>query len=255
MYRRMFWALLAALVLLLVGVGWVYLTRDRLLGTAIRTYGPQITGVSVKLGGARLEPWDGEAALTDLELGNPPGFHTPHALMVAQIRLRLDVSNLRSDVVHIRDIRVEQPRVTYEYASGGSNLDVIQRHIERQIADAAGPAGAQGAPAAPGSATANANAKPLRVVIDHVDILGAQADVSASALHGRTVTVNLPDIHLNDIGTRNGGVTPAQATEQMVAAVRQAATQAVVPLHLDGVVQRARNGAAALADKVRGLFK
>lgn len=240
--RRLLWALLVVLLALAGGAWWVYQSRDELVASAIRNYGPQITGVPVKLGGVRLLPAEGVAILTGLELGNPAGFKTPHALVLDQVQLRLDLASLTREVVHIHEISIRQPRVSYEYTAAGSNLDVIQRHVEAYVAAHTGP-------------SAPATSKPTRLIIERFTLQGASADVSAEALNGRAVTVQLPAIRLHDIGKKSGGVTPAEAASQIVGALRQETTRAVMPLHLGGVADSIRKGAASVVDSVKGFFK
>lgn len=246
MRKRLVWALLLLLLALGAGSWWVYQSRDELLARAIRSYGPEITGVTVTLAQLQLSPLDGVATLHGLQIGNPVGFKMPHALAVGELSIHLDPSTLRQAVVHIREIRIDQPDVAYEHVAGGSNLDVIQRHVEAYVATHdAGPKA---------SGTAAAGERKTRVVIDQFNLHRAQARVSAELLPGGPVTVVLPDIHLRDIGKASGGITPAEATAQIVAAIRQETTRAVLPLHLDGVVGGIKKGASALVDKVRGFF-
>jgi hypothetical protein len=245
--KKLLWALLVLLLAIGAGSGWVYRSRDALLARAIRTYGPEITGVSVTLDKVQLSPVDGMATMDGLRIGNPAGFKTPHALAVGQFSIQLDPSTLRKPVVHIREIRIDQPDVAYEHVSGGSNLDVIQRHVEAYVAShdtGSSPSG-----------TAAAGDNKTRVVIDQFNMRRAQARVSAELLPGGPVTVVLPDIRLRDIGKAAGGITPAEATAQIVGAIRQETTRAVMPLHLDGMVGGIKKGASALVDKLRGFFK
>jgi hypothetical protein len=239
------WAFALLLMALGGGSWWLYQSRDDLLASAIRSYGPDITGVSVKLAQVHLLPLDGAAQLQGFQLGNPPGFKTPHALVVEQLRIRLEPSSLRQDVVHIHEITIQQPEVGYEHVAGDSNLEAIERHVADYVA-AHSPAGSAG--------TASTQGPKTRVVIDQFNMLGARARVSADLLQGKTVTVVLPDIHLHDLGKRNGGLTPAEATAQIVAAIRQETMRAVLPLHLDGMVGGIKKGASALVDKVKGFF-
>ena len=244
--KKFLWGLL--LVFLLAaggGAWWAYHARDVLIANAIRTYGPQITGVPVELVSVRLDPGEGTAVLSGLRLGNPKGFKTPYALSVEQILVQLDVASLTGDVVHIRQVSILQPQVIYEHATGGSNLDVIQRNVEAGVAGLVGNASADKALAGKGK----------KLIIDQFAMLGAKTDVSAEVLQGKTVTVPLPDVHVNDIGKKAGGVSPAQAASQIVAAVRQAVSHAVMPLHLDGVVDAVKKGAASVVDTVKGFFK
>jgi hypothetical protein len=245
--KKLLWALLVLLLAVAGGGWWVYQSRDALLARAIRNYGPDITGVRVTLAKVQFSPLDGVARLHGLQIGNPVGFKTPHALAVGEFSIALDPSTLRQGVVHIREIRIDQPDVAYEHLPGGSNLDVIQRHVEAYVAaqDSGSKAGG----------TAVAGGSKIRVVIDQFNMRRAQARVSAELLPGGPVTVVLPDIHLRDIGKSAGGITPAEATAQIVGAIRQETTRAVMPLHLDGIVGGIKKGASAWVDKVRGFFK
>lgn len=235
-----------AFLLLLVAAGggawWAYQSKDALIADAIRNYGPQITGVTVKLAGVKLEPTEGTVVLSGLELGNPESFKTPHALVVEQLQIKLDVASLTRDVVHIQRITVLQPQVTYEHASGGSNLDVIQRNVEAYIASH-------------GASSQTSDAPQKKIIIDQFSMLGAKADVSAEVLQGKTMTVPLPDVRINDIGKKEGGVTPAEASAKIAAGIQQTVKSAVMPLHLDGVVDGIKKGAASVVDSVKGFFK
>jgi hypothetical protein len=245
--KKFLWGFLLLILLAVAGgTWWVYQSKDALIADAIRSYGPQITGVPVKLGGVKLEPTEGTFVISQLELGNPKGFKTPHALVVQQLQIKLDLSSLTKEVIHIQRVTIAQPQVAYEHASGGSNLDVIQRNVEAYIA--AHGAGGQGTESGVGAAQ-------KKVIIDQFSMMGAKADVSAEVLQGQSVTVSLADVHVNDIGKKSGGVTPAAATSQIVAGVRQSVMRAVTPLHLDGVVDSLKKGASSVVDAVKGFFK
>jgi hypothetical protein len=249
--KKFLWGFLLLILLATAGgAWWVYQSKDALIADAIRSYGPQITGVPVKLGGVKLEPAEGTFVIRQLELGNPKGFKTPHALVVQQLQIKLEVGSLTKDVIHIQRVTIAQPQVAYEHASSGSNLDVIQRNVEAYIA-----AHSEGGQGAGRDVEKGAGSAQTKVIIDQFSMLGAKADVSAEALQVHGVTVSLPDVQLKDIGKKSGGVSPAVATSQIVAGVRQSVMHAVTPLHLDGVVDSLKKGASSVVDKVKGLFK
>ncbi len=239
-------AFIMMLLVAIVGGGawWLHTSLDNVVASAIRHYGPEITGVRVKLDGVRIDAAQGRAALQGLELGNPPGFRTERALSVATVSVALDLASIAKDVVLIQEVVVDQPEVTYEHASGGSNLDVIQRQVEAKIAAMTG---------------AQKDAKPdpneKKIIIEHFYMKGARAKVSAEMLQGKTMTVPLADIHLTGIGKKAGGVTPAEATRQIVGAITQSATKGVSTLNLGGVVDGVKKGASAVTESVKGLFK
>ena len=242
---RILWvsALLLAVVLA-GGAWWLYRSLDHMVAGAIRTYGTEITGVPVRLGSVKIKPADGSAEVHALELGNPANFKTQRALTVGIVSLQLDVASLTKEVVLIKQVVIEQPEVTYEYASGGSNLEVIRRHVEAYVAEkAAGPE------------PAKTTGKQKKLIIDHLYIKGARAVVSAQALNGKAMTLALQDVHLTDIGKKAGGATPAEATRQVVSALTQSATRAAAPLNPGGAMDSIKKGLSSATDTVKGWFK
>jgi len=236
---------LLVLVLLGGGAWWLYQSKDQMVANAIRDYGPRITGVPVKLRSVHIEPVNGTATLSGLELGNPPGFKTPRFMALGEISLRLDIATLTDDVVRIQEVRIVQPHVTYEHGDGGSNLDVIARNVQRYI-----------------TSQANGTEKPAdkpqkqkKLIIDHLYIQGAKADVSATVLEGRTITVPIADIHLQGLGEKSGGATPAEIAGEVVGAIKHSIAPHLTASPVNTVVNGIKNGAKATVNAVKGLFK
>jgi uncharacterized protein involved in outer membrane biogenesis len=243
--KRVVWSLLLAL---LVGIAalawWMHSSLDAKLADALRTVGPQITGVAVKVDRVSLEPTQGLLTLTGLELGNPKGFKTERALALGNVKLQVEVRSLTEPVVHIREIAVEQPAVTYEYASGTSNLDVIQRNVETYVTQWSN---------APQPKDKPNSARKL--IIDHLIIRGGKVGVSSAALQGKPMVLPMADIHLTDLGRDSGGATPAQVAQKVVAAVTQAVKRATFGVQLDGAMDSVKRGVGQAVDAVKGLFK
>lgn len=244
MHKTLWTALLLTVLGTAGGVWWLYSSLDGVLASAIRTYGPAITGVSVQLESVKILPTDGSAVLRGLEIGNPPGFHTARALSLGEVSMELDVASLTKDLVHVKKLLIERPQISYEYAAGGSNLDAILRLVQAYIAENA---------ASQEASAGKAGEKKL--VIDHLYIQGARAHVSAEVLQGKTWSVPVPDLHLTDIGKKAKGVSPAEATRQVLGALIQSVGKAVAPLHLDGVAGRVKKVGTSTADAIKGLFK
>lgn len=233
-----------AVVAVVGGVWWLYNSLDSVVTLAVRTYGPEITGVRVTLDSVKIQPTDGVATLRGLELGNPDGFKTARALAVGQISMTLDVASLTKDVVRIKEITVEQPELTYEYASGGSNFDVIQRHIESYLMQKLPP-----------KDTPKTQSEPPKLLIDHLYIKGAYAQVTAEILQGKSVRLPLPDLHLTDIGKKTHGASAAEVAQQVMGAMAKNLNKAVTPLHLGGAADSVKQGAARTVQAIQGLFK
>lgn len=237
---------IAVVLLLAIGGGawWLYSSLDSLVASAIRTYGPEITGVSVRIASVKIVPADGSAALRGLVVGNPNGFKTDRALSLGEISMKLDIASLTKDVILIREISITKPDVTYEHASGGSNLEVIQRHVEKYVAEKTG-----------GKSAAKDKDPGKKLVIEHVYIKDGRVNVSAEILKGKAMTVPLPDLHLTDIGKKSNGATTGEATKEVLGAITQSVTKSVSSLNLGGMVDSVKKGAAAVGDKIKGLFK
>ena len=123
-----------ALIAITGSLWWVYNSLDSQVASAIRRYGSEITGVPVSLSSIHIAIADGRATLRGLVVGNPDGFKTKCALSLGEISMALDIGSFTRDVITIKELTLIRPEVTYEYTSSGSNLDVLQRNIERSIA-------------------------------------------------------------------------------------------------------------------------
>jgi hypothetical protein len=230
--------LLAGTVVLVIVVGalwWVYASRDALIKRAIERFGPQLTGVPVKVAAVSLEPLDGRGAIKGLVVGNPSGFKSPHALSLGEVRLAVEPSSLTSDVVHMKEISIEAPSIVYERGPNGDNLTAIQKHIESQLPKSA-PQRDDG--------KAEKAAKERRFIIDRVQVRNARVS------YGGTVNVDVPDLQLRDLGKRQGGATAAQITQEIWTAVTRNAI-ASAPATLRGLEERARGA----IDSLRDAFK
>jgi hypothetical protein len=71
-------------------VYWAYNSLDVIVKYALEHYGPDVTGVSLKVGEVNCPPRDGRGSLKGVEIGNPPGFSAPRAARLGEISVALD---------------------------------------------------------------------------------------------------------------------------------------------------------------------
>lgn len=228
---------LLVVALLVLGLGgvlwWLYASRDALIKRAIERYGPEVTGVSVKVGAVKLEPMDGTGAISGLEIGNPQGYEAPRALSLGEMRLAVDPKSLAADVVHVKELSLEAPIITYERGPGGDNLTAIQKHIESALPKAE-----------PGKTAAKKSGPERRFIIDRVAVRKARVS------YGGALNVDVPDLELRDLGKKSGGATAAEITREVWTAVtRQALAKA--PASLRGVEERAKGVVNQLKDMLK----
>jgi uncharacterized protein involved in outer membrane biogenesis len=148
------------------------------------------------------------------------------------MRLVLEPASLAADVVHIKELSLESPSITYERGPGGDNLSAIQKHIESQL------------PQSP-SASKHPREEPgRRFIVDRVEVRKAKVSYAGAA------SVDVPDVQLRDLGRKSGGATAAQITREVwTALTRQAAAAA------PGAIRGLEDKAKGAMDKLRGIFK
>lgn len=232
-------AVLVVLALLVLAAGgalwWLYASRDALIKRAIERFGPELTGVSVKVASVNVEPLDGRGAINGLEIGNPKGYSAPHALSLGEMRLAVDPASLTAEVVHVREITLEAPSITYERGPGGDNLTAIQKHIESVLPKSE---------AGRGDDKAERQAKERRFIVDRVAVRKARVS------YGGALSVDVPDLTLRDLGKKSGGATAGQITQEVWTAVTRQAL-AAAPASIRGLEERAKEA----VDRLKGLLK
>lgn len=224
---------LVVLVIVVAVAGvFIYLSMNysAIVKAGVETHGPAFTKTAVTLDGVKVSPFAGEVSIQEFIIGNPQGYKTDHAFKVAEVKVAVDLGSLTSDVVHIKQVVIDQPDIIYELGGpAGSNLQAIQKNVA--AASGAGQGKGKGAPAAGGG-------EGPRVVIDNLYIRKPKVALSAAMLGGKKVDVPVPDIHLKDIGkdSKGGkGATLADASEKVMDAVLGSVTKAAKSINLDAV--------------------
>ena len=236
-------AIAVAVLLLLAGLA-VYLAFnyvDVIVKAALEHYGPDVTGVSVKVAEVQISPRDGRGAIRGLELGNPQGFSAPRAARLGEVRVALDPATLTAKVVRIHEIAIDAPQVTYERGAKATNLDVIQNNIEAYVKQAS----------AQQAAAKEAPSEKRRFVIDRLTIRGARVLMTNPGLRGQGLTVDLPDVELRDVGRRQGGVTGSELASIVASAFQQRIAQKV----LTNIDALRKGGVEGALDALKGLIR
>jgi hypothetical protein len=195
-----------ALVLVSVAAGllWLRGNLDGLVRDAIAKYGSAMTQAAVTVGGVEIRSSDGTGLIRDLSIGNPAGFKTPHAFKVGEIEVAIDIASVTRDVILVRRIAIKAPDIIYEKGEVMTNFDAIEKNVATYL----GPA-------------EKSSEGGKKLIVEELLIRDAKAHASAPFLQGKTLTVNLPDISLHNIGKAKGGVPPGELGRAVVQAVKQ----------------------------------
>ena len=195
-------------VLWIVGILIVlFLVLQFALGSIIRkavvTAAPSLLGTEVAISNIHTRVFSGIVSVDGMVVGPPEGFDA-NVFELSKFQLDLDVASLlkASEPIHIREIVIADPEVSYEIKGlGHTNLKAILDKLDK--------------------AEEKEKEKPeeekeegRKVVIDH--FLFTNAMVRVAVWDGKGAVVPLPTIELRDIGHKSGGATGLEATGQIL---------------------------------------
>lgn len=233
--KRVLFSLFALLLLVILGsVYWLHGNLNHLVKNGIDSYGAAITGVPVKVESVDLAPTDGRGKLSGLLIGNPAGFKSPYALKVGKVELEVELPSLTQDVVVIKKIAVVSPDVFYEKGDAMTNFDAIQKNIANYLG-----------PSSPDS-------KGKKLIVQELIVSNAKAHATAPFLGDKTITANLPDLHLRDLGKAKGGITPGELGQEITNALEQ---RLKASLSFDRLVKSVGSALENAGNAIKGLFK
>ena len=202
------------LVLLVVGVGASLYFLGAIVKKGVETVGPQITRTEIKLDGATLSLFSGSGKLKGLFIGNPEGFKSRSAVTVGLVSLGVAPGSVFSDKIHVTQIHVQAPEVTFEGGLSGNNLSKLLDNVQ-------GGAGSS----AKGSPVPTSKSASKKLQVDDFVISGGVINLSINAgvLGGKSATVPLPEIHLTNLGSGPEGITTSELSTRVLKEVLQAA--------------------------------
>jgi uncharacterized protein involved in outer membrane biogenesis len=245
--KRVAIGLAALVVILVVGILVFYSSLGAIITKAVTSAGPEIIQAKVSLDETVIDATSGKGSMHGLLIGNPEGFESESAFKMDKIEITLDTGSITSDTIVINEINIQAPEVTYELGGSGSNIAAIQENVDAFVKKYAG--------ASESKEKSEAKEGGTKMVIDHVYVKGGKVNISATLLGGKSMTVPLPDIHLQDIGKKENGATPGEVVQTLIGALNKAILKAVAPLNLDKVGEVAGKAVEGTKDVVEGAAK
>lgn len=208
------------LLVLVAGAGMFFL--DRIVKQGIETVGMQVAKVEVKLDDAGVSLFSGKGALRGLRVANPKGYRAPQAVKVGQALVVLTPLSVFSERVVIRSVVVQETEIHYEKRDGKANLDVIQANVESALPD-----------------RDKKTKSEKKLQIDSLVIRNAKVHVYGDKPDEPPTVLTLNEIHLKDLGQGPEGITGAELTRKLTAAVIKGTLAAMV---------------RGVTDRLKGLF-
>jgi uncharacterized protein involved in outer membrane biogenesis len=210
-------SVLIVLVVLAAGITyWLHNNLDRIARNAIVNYASEMTGAEVVLDAITIDVLSGKCILKNLQVGNPKGFKTPYALKVDQFSVEIDPASIAKEVIEVKKINIDSPDIIYEKGDDMTNFEALQKNVSRYTAEEKN-----------SSDSENHEKESKKLIVKKFDMTNTKVAVSAAFMKGETISINLPDIHLSNIGQSKGGVTPGELGQELVVAIKKQLAESI----------------------------
>ena len=238
--------LITIAVLIVAGVIFIYSSLDSIVKAAVESVASDMTQTEVTLDNVSISPTTGEGSLSGFLMSNPKGFKSSDAFKFEEITIKVDPTSIASDVVVINEIRIKAPHITYEVGPQKSNIDTINENAQTT--------------SSPDNSDNSAGSGP-KFIVEHLYLNDGEVSVAAAPLGDKTIDVDLPNIHLKDIGKGGNGASPDVILQAALGAVTKNITSALNSVDLEGIAkdvkgrvqdlsEGAASGASAVTDTV-----
>lgn len=243
MKKTLRWVVIGIVVLILA----VYVVCDLFLGSivtrGVNTLAPRFIQTSVVLEGAQISPLTGSGTLSGLTVGNPKGWSQGNIFSFAKVHVSVAPASLLGGTIVVNDVTIDDPQILYETHLVSSNVGDLLKTLENATGG--------GSHAA---ASESASGKPMKFEVKSFSLSGGTIRLGVGPT---AVAVPLPPIHLENLGTAEGGIT----ADQLAFAVMRSLSGTIVSATTRAAGQigstlgaAAGSGAKNAFDSVKGLF-
>lgn len=233
-------AILVIAVIIIVGF-----SLNSIIKRGVETIGSEAAGAAVRIRDVDISIFSGKGKIKGLFIGNPSGFQSESAMKLNAIRVALNVKSVFSDRMIIEEIFIDSPEITYEKGGSGDNIKTILRNIEKF-------SGGEGK-----DTGKKKERTEKKVVISDFTVKNGKVNVSLTALKGEKIRLDLPDIHMKDIGKGGQGASVSDAMKMIFAAVNKNVITAVAGSVTDvrkTAEQAVQGTVGKTVDSLKGLF-
>jgi hypothetical protein len=219
------------ILLVILALVVVFFSLNSIVKKGVETVGPKLTKVDVKLGSADISPFSGSGKLSKLFVGNPADFKTPYAMQMDSIKVAVQIGSVTSDTIIINEVDIESPEIQFDGGLSGNNLSKIQDNLSSDDAKTASTT----------PASSGGEKKQKKFIVKDLVLKGAKVHLNITGLGvPMSATVPIPDIHLQNVGEKTGGVTAAELCQQVMKPLYDSIYKAAADL-ASGAVKNVEN--------------
>jgi uncharacterized protein involved in outer membrane biogenesis len=174
----------AGLILIIIAVLAVNLFADRAVRVGIESSAAKTLNVGVSVSNVDLSIMAGKLALQNLLINNPPGYRHDKLLRLKNAEIEIDVKSLLSDVVYIKEIKLDGVNVVLE------QRDISRNNLQDVITSIR-------------SASKEGEGKSLRVDNLEMSNITVQMKLLPDTAQDDTITLELSPIRMANLGRDN----------------------------------------------------
>lgn len=236
---------LVAVIALYVGLMFFL---GSIVKAGVNTFGPKLTQTRVELQAATISPVTGAGTLRGLVVGNPKGWSEGNAFSLGRVHVDVAPLSLLGDHIVIEEIEIDGPEFLYETKFVSSNIKDLLKNIE----DFSG----GGTEAKVQPATKDGN--PIKFVVRKFRLTNGVARLGVGPA---AIPVPLPPIALDDLGVKEGGITPDQLAgavmKNVLGSIVSGSAEALANMgstRAANAVEQTKDAAKKAAEGVKKLF-
>ncbi len=229
--KKVFGGLVGLVVLAGIAVFLLVSNIDGIVKNVIESVGSEVTGTRVQVASVKIDLAEGKGSIKGLSIANPSNYPSGAALSFAELTLQLELASLSGEAIVISQVIVDGTAINYVGRGQDSNLKTILNNIETASGsdtDGGGPdeAGAEG--------------EDTLLIIDSFRFTNSNMALEVEGVPELSSSISIPDVVASNVGRAKGGVTPAEAAQEIIE-----------PL-LDQAIKQAKN---ALEDELKDAGK
>lgn len=195
------------LVLLFAGlVAYLYMNMNELVKDFAQEEASDVLGVPVTIGGVDINAEELRISVSDIVVANPEGFKNKNSIIIDNVIV--EAESFVDDVLTLALVKVEGVNVNFEVSDKGVNLRKLKAGSERNIQKSVQ------------QKNNGVNSSDVRVVVNRLSLTGAKLTPSVTILSNHDIgVVNVPDIYLENIGRKEGGVLAQEVMARIMGLV------------------------------------
>lgn len=212
---------------------------DAVAARVLSTAATHVLGVTTTVRSVHLGVFDGESTLTGLQIAQPEGFGDGAMIVVQHASVTAGLLELFGKDVVLEAVEIDGVQVNLVESSGRVNLQVVAASVT-----------ASDQPPQPAASRESASAGTLTIRTLRVSNIQVCASGNSSLAAGTKVQVSIPDIVVNDLGTKTPmSEVAASVGKELVDRL----TVAIVQAKIEGLPTEMANGLANAASSLSDM--